>query len=73
MTPLRQIRRDPIARETLLREVIDGMERTCSYCGSKREDGKLFVYYTEPDSVRPRRVKHHGEFCSKSCHDSYHD
>ncbi len=65
----RLISRDPFAREELHKEVIDDYGNTCSWCGIRRKDGKLFVYYTERDSGVRRT--HNGSFCSKSCHDAY--
>lgn len=66
------IKRDPLARQELHKEIIDASGCTCSWCGSNREDGKLYVYYTERDGIRPNRRTHNGAFCCKSCHDSYH-
>ena len=30
-------------------------------------------YGTEADAIRPRVAWHDGAFCTKSCHDAYHD
>jgi hypothetical protein len=69
-----QIRRDPFARTTLVREIVRcNPHCTCHWCGTVagfRE--RLFRYGTEPDSVNPRINWHRGEFCSLSCHNAYH-
>lgn len=65
---MREISRDPFARETLCRETTAKHGRKpCDWCGSR--EGR-FAYFTETDSGR--RHYHKGEFCSKPCHDSYH-
>lgn len=69
----RLISRDPFARQELHRETIDAYGVTCSWCGQSRKDKKLFVYYTERDSVQSNRRTHNGKFCSISCHNSYHE
>jgi hypothetical protein len=68
---MRQLSRDPFARTTLFKEIVETSD-SCSWCGSQRKDGKLFRYYTETDGIRTRSVQNHGSFCCKSCHDSYH-
>lgn len=67
------ISRNPFSRTEVHREVIDAYGQTCSWCGGVRRSGKLFVYYTERDGSGGRnRRTHNGQFCSKSCHDSFH-
>lgn len=77
---MRQIARNPFARSTLVRIVLRPLARgqTCSFCGSVRTSRRcrtpfLYRYGTKPDAIRPRIVWHDGAFCSKSCHDDYHD
>ena len=66
-----QISHDGLARRSLHRDTRD-LYVDCSWCG--RRSGKLFVYWTERDAQpgRKRFGDHHGAFCCKSCHDSYH-
>lgn len=64
----RLISRDPFARQELHRESVK-TTRDCSWCGSKRDNGTLYRYFTESDGGR--RSEHSGVFCCKSCHDSY--
>jgi hypothetical protein len=33
----------------------------------------LFGFDTEPDAIHPHVGWHWGAFCSRSCHDAYHD
>lgn len=71
-----QISRDPFARTTLERRVVKTND-TCSWCGQHRNFmgrplANLFEYGTEPDGVASRINWHAGLFCSRSCHDSYH-
>ncbi|MEK6373187.1 MAG: hypothetical protein AABO58_10870 [Acidobacteriota bacterium] len=77
---MRQIARDPFARHTLVREVVRPLHahQTCGFCGGIRvtprsRDPFLYRYGTEPDAIRTRVSWHDGIFCSKSCHDAYHD
>ena len=77
---MRQIARDPFARHTLVREVVRPLRahQTRAFCGGVRvtprsRDPFLYRYGTEPDAIRPRVSWHNGIFCSKSCHDAYHD
>jgi hypothetical protein len=63
-----QINRDPFARITLTRELIEGSEgRPCVWCGARRlnKNLRLFAYYTESDGGM--RTRHRGEFCSLGC------
>lgn len=71
------ISRDPSARTELHREVVED-PRGCAWCGQPRytnngtdRTNKLFVYITESDGGR--RGVHYGHFCSKPCHDAYHN
>ena len=67
------ISRNSFARETLTRRNVYTNE-TCSWCGNFRRNraGKpyLYAYTTETDGGS--KNQHHGFFCCKSCHDSYH-
>ena len=67
---MQYLSRDSFARTTLMKESIKTNE-TCSWCGSKRKDGKLYRYFIEEDriNVRPQMAK--GMFCCKSCFNSY--
>ena len=71
-----QISRDPFARTELVRhKVTTALNCTCLWCGQKRKKDVLFEYGTERDD-RPGEHNvawHKGLFCSKSCHNSYHN
>ena len=67
-----QISHNPFARTSLLREIVQPSGQTCSWCGGLNRRGKLFKYSTLHDGIATRPAVHRGEFCSKSCHDSYH-
>jgi hypothetical protein len=73
------ISREPFARMTLVREVLCPLvgAQTCSWCGNIRTTRSstpfLYRYGTEPDAIHARVSWHEGAFCSKSCHDVYHD
>lgn len=63
----RLISRDPFARQELHSRVYsNAME--CDWCGTYR---RVFEYWTETDGGRS--FEHKGVFCSKDCHDSYHN
>ena len=72
---MKQISRDPFARTTLVRDHIPGYllirKQTCDWCGNLNGFGGLFRYATDPDDGG-RLHWHDGEFCSLSCHNSYH-
>lgn len=71
---LTQISRDPFARTTVNRAIVpacDVPRGGCDWCGQTRANGSLFKYLTESDGGRSSR--HRGLFCSKSCHNSYHN
>jgi hypothetical protein len=77
---MRQIARNPFARNTLVREIVRPLRshETCAFCGGVRTTPRrgapfLYRYGTEPDAIRSRITWHDGTFCSKSCHDAYHD
>jgi hypothetical protein len=63
------VSRDPFARTETHKEEVCG-EKGCDWCGATNRRGNLFVYRTESDGGR--KSEHRGQFCSKSCHDSYH-
>ena len=67
-----QISHDAFARTTLDRELV-ATSAGCSWCDQRRKSGKLFEYYTQSDGFGSRPNPHKGLFCSKSCHDAYHD
>lgn len=52
---------------TLCKETIDGMGVPCSEC--EATPAKLLVFYTLRG---PHRRTHNGSFCSKTCHDIFH-
>jgi hypothetical protein len=62
------ISRNPFVRTETHRETVR-TSRTCDWCGQNR-CGRLYVYSTKHDGGRTE--EHKGEFCCKSCHDSYH-
>lgn len=71
------ISRDPFARSTIERERVATNE-TCDFCGNRRRtkhglSGNLFRYGTWNDGVHTRIGWHKGLFCSKPCHDDYHN
>jgi hypothetical protein len=77
---MRTLRRDPLARQTLVRAVIRPLVpgQTCSWCGGVRmsrrcRSGSLYRYGTDADSIVSRVAWHDGAFCAKACHDAYHD
>jgi len=63
-----QLRRDPFARRTLLRERVTHENRTCNWCGSRAR----FVYGWESDDSRGG-VSHTHAFCGVDCWESYWD
>lgn len=71
------VSRDPFARRELHRQVATVRQgTTCDWCGNVRMSRhkvpvpQLYTFITESDGGSKHR--HHGMFCSKSCHDSYH-
>jgi hypothetical protein len=67
-----QIQRDPFARTTLIRRVLDRHERpaTCCTCGSERA---RFVYQWESDGTRFVRGRGWSRpVCSVDCFRSYY-
>lgn len=69
------VSRDPFARTEVHRRLEVGHDG-CSNCGGYRswkgiKTWNLFRYSTETDGGR--RMDHSGLFCSKSCHDIYHN
>jgi len=73
----RLISRDPFARQELHSEVVTPQAITgynnpleCKWCGQTRKNGRLFKYSTQTDGGKIHY--HKGEFCSLSCHNSYH-
>jgi len=63
--PKVQISHDGFARQSVFRESVK-TDKTCSWCGSKRQTGKLFQYSVEnDDGVRANRIR--GLFCSLPC------
>ncbi len=66
------ISRDPFARTEVSREIVlPSCGQDCQWCGGLNKRGKLFRYITESDGGRS--YPHTGLFCSKPCHDSYHN
>lgn len=63
------INRDPYARTETIRRTVQ-TNKGCDWCG-ENPHGRLFQYGTESDNGRGGF--HKGSFCSKSCHDAYHD
>ena len=70
MSRLVQINRDPFARSTLMREVINTRIFTCRWCGSNHH-GRLFAYVVQSDDGRKWPLR--GLFCSVGCMRIYHD
>jgi hypothetical protein len=64
-----QLRRDPFARATLMREKC-GRHDTCTWCGNPAR----WIYYWESDSLRtvPRFKEDARPFCSISCWETYY-
>lgn len=71
---------DGAARQETVRRLADRNGKNCSWCGGYRwvtatetyyPSPKLFEFGTRPDDSN-RTNWHSGLFCSKSCHDSYH-
>ena len=73
---MRQISSDPFARTELVRFRVEvSPTGTCDWCGGQRFTLKthrnvLYRYATQ--SASGREYVHDGQFCSKSCHDSFH-
>jgi hypothetical protein len=77
---MRQMTRNPFARTTFVRERVRPLRshESCAFCGGVRTTPRratpfLYRYGTEPDAIRSRVAWHGGAFCSKRCHDAYHD
>jgi len=77
---MRAIARDPFARTTLVHDTIQPLanNHSCDFCGGvgisrRRRVPFLYRFGTEPDAIHPRVAWHRGAFCSRSCHDAYHD
>ena len=60
------VSRNPFAREELHKEF--SHVGSCDWCGQKK---KLYKYRTESDGGR--NSEHKGLFCSKACHNDYHN
>jgi hypothetical protein len=65
---MRQIKRDPFARATLMRQGAR-TSTACRWCGSRGRNDYLYLYRWEPDAGRP--TVWCGYFCSVSCYRSY--
>jgi hypothetical protein len=67
---MRVLSHDGVARvETVRTSVACGLSG-CDWCGSKPK--WLYRYGTRPDDTN-RISWHVGDFCSKQCHNDYHD
>jgi len=65
--------RDPFARTELHKSFVP-TDRTCDWCGQmKSVRGQKGLYRFRTESDGGRSFEHRGLFCTKSCHDSYHD
>jgi hypothetical protein len=75
MSAVVAIRRDPFARETIVRQTVQ-TTRSCAWCGGRRRGGKaLFQYGIERDGILRSYIGphwHEGLFCSISCHNTHH-
>lgn len=69
-----QVRRDPFAREDLMREAIGAKmhSTTCAWCGQTRKHGGLFHYGVSRDD-RPEIAWDSKLFCSIGCRDTYYE
>ena len=71
------ISRDPAGRSETVRRTISEENQNdgygCRWCGGSRRGGSLFQYGTERDGLTRYTDWHDGYFCSKGCHDSYHN
>ncbi len=68
------IKRDPFTRTELVRAIVTRyIGCGCAWCGNYRRGSHhtLFMYGTAYDG-RSLINWHTGNFCSKSCHDSYY-
>lgn len=80
MTDYVTLSHDAFARTALVRHIAHGSnKRCCDWCGSPRwhsrdqqTEHSLFMYGTLRDD-RGQPEWHRGLFCSKSCHDTYHE
>lgn len=65
------LERDPFARLTWVRKLVpQDARKPCTWCGNR--PGR-FLYGVERDGVQSRLNWSNGRFCSRSCHDSYHN
>lgn len=64
-----ELRRDPFARATLMRQ-LSGDSCTCEWCGSRT--GR-FNYWWEPDGFVLRAPTDLKGFCSVSCWSAYNE
>lgn len=70
---MRQISRDPFARETLERYAVrpkQGHGDDCAWCGNLNARGKLYIYVTVPDAGRAHADDK--AFCSIDCRRAYY-
>ncbi len=66
---MRQLSHDAFARTTEYQETVKTSE-TCTWCGSKRPDGRLYRYGTQADGIQ-RPIYWSRLFCSQSCHKAF--
>ena len=82
---MRQISRDPFARETVYRETVRlepafNFKRTegvnpvsCAWCGQRKRSDRLYRYYVERDGIYTRReaIADGRLFCCVDCMRAY--
>lgn len=69
LMPFTELRHDPFARGSIVRETIEKHERgKCRYCG---QPARFRYGWMHDDDPRPSRVRLEGQFCSIGCYISF--
>lgn len=73
---MRNLQRDPYARETHIKQNVRVVFRTCAWCGDPGKELKsgehlLYRYGVETDNLRDAVHLSKEVFCCKSCYESY--
>ena len=72
---MRQISHDAFARQSIHRETVFTVVKTCEWCGNVKRTPKgkpyLYKYYVEDDGIRTRKIPLKGFFCSIGCARAY--
>ena len=72
---MRAISHDAFARQSVYRETVFTVAKTCEFCGNVKKTPKgtpyLYKYYVENDGITARKIPLKGLFCSIECARSY--